>query len=124
MPTLSYTPDNKGIQDDLTLLNPAVTAMGNQTGSITVTALEGLVTMTATGNLTIALTAGQKAGDTLTLQITQDGTGSRTLTEGTLMKLAGGAVTLTTTATTGRDMLTFMFNGTNWNEIARALAVA
>src|SRR5690349_1864995 len=109
MPTLTYTPDNQGTIDNNALLNPSVTAMGNQTGSITVTAKQGLVTMTATGNLTVALTAGDKAGDRLLLKITQDGTGSRTLTKGTLMKLVGGSITLTTTAA-HYDLLEFVFD--------------
>lgn len=107
------------MQDDLTLLNPFVTAMGNQTGSITVAAKQGLVTMTATGNLTIALTAGDQAGDRLVLMITQDATGSRTYTAGTLMKLAGGAAT--GSGASKVDVIAFMFDGTNWREVGRAL---
>lgn len=83
-------------------------------------------TGTLTGNITPVVTApkGNQAGVVLTIKLTQDGTGSRAFTAPSNVKLAGGAVTLTTTATTGVSILTFMFDGTNWVEIARSLAVA
>jgi hypothetical protein len=67
-----------------------------------------------TGNCTFTMPSGStlQAGSSLTLILTQDGTGSRTGAF-TSVKWAGGtAVTLTTTATTGIDILTFYtFNG-------------
>ena len=71
-------------------------------------------TWTMSGNCTFTMPsgAGLQPGTALTLILTQDGTGSRTgaFTSG---KWAGGtAPTLTSTATTGADILCFVtFNG-------------
>ena len=71
-------------------------------------------TWTMNGNCTFTMPSGSglQAGTSLTLILTQDGTGSRTGAF-TGVKWAGGtAPTLTTTATTGIDVLTFItFNG-------------
>jgi len=71
-------------------------------------------TWTMTGNCTFTMPsgAGLQAGTALTLILTQDGTGSRTGAF-TSVKWAGGtAPTLTTTATTGADILCFVtFDG-------------
>jgi len=53
-----------------------------------------------------------QAGSSLTLILTQDGTGSRTGAFTSVLWAGGSAPTLTTTATTGIDILTFYtFNG-------------
>lgn len=75
------------------------------------------------GNITIANPTNGQAGDILTLKITEDGVGTRTVTLGAAYKRAGGAYTLTTTAGAS-DILSFRFDGTNWNEIGRAAAIA
>ena len=71
-------------------------------------------TWTMTGNCTFTMPSGSglQAGTALTLILTQDGTGSRTGAF-TSVKWAGGtAPTLTTTATTGADILCFVtFDG-------------
>ena len=71
-------------------------------------------TWTMTGNCTFTMPSGSglQAGTSMTLILTQDGTGSRTGAF-TSVKWAGGdAPTLTTTATSGIDILTFYtFNG-------------
>ena len=71
-------------------------------------------TWTMSGNCTFTMPsgAGLQPGTALTLILTQDGTGSRTGAF-TSVKWAGGtAPTLTTTATTGADILCFVtFNG-------------
>ena len=71
-------------------------------------------TWTMTGNCTFTMPsgAGLQAGTALTLILTQDASGSRTGAF-TSVKWAGAtAPTLTTTATTGVDILTFItFNG-------------
>lgn len=67
--------------------------------------------VTMTGNCTFTF-SNPVAGRTYTLILTQDGTGSRTATWPTAVKwAAGSAPTLTTTATTGRDVLTFLYSG-------------
>jgi hypothetical protein len=128
MAQFTDSPDDQGLRDIVDELNPAVTALGNKTGAITIThsSANDVKTLTLTGNVTLTLAAatGTTAGDLLTLIISQDGTGSRLITWPATAKLAGGAVTLTTTATTGKDLLQFVFDGTNWNETGRSLALA
>jgi hypothetical protein len=71
-------------------------------------------TWSMTGNCTFTMPSGSglQAGTSMTLILTQDGTGSRTGAF-TSVKWGGGtAPTLTTTATTGIDIITFYtFNG-------------
>ena len=92
-----------------------VYAGGNTGTSQTLAETNGNVqTWTMNGNCTFTMPSGSglQAGTSLTLILTQDGTGSRTGAF-TGVKWAGGAApTLTTTATTGIDVLTFItFNG-------------
>ena len=92
-----------------------VYAGGNSGTSQTLALTNGNVqTWTMNGNCTFTMPSGStlQAGSSLTLILTQDGTGSRTGTF-TGVKWAGGtAPTLTTTATSGIDILTFTtFNG-------------
>ena len=104
-----------------TLTNPTVTnyvetvvAIGNSGTSQTLALTNGTVqTVTMTGNCTFTMPTNV-AGKSFILIATQDATGSRTAVF-TSVKFAGGvAPTLTTTATTGRDILTFVADGTNW----------
>lgn len=104
-----------------TLTNPTITnytesvvAIGNSSTSKTLSLTNGTVqTVTMTGNCTFTMPTAT-AGKSFILIAVQDGTGSRTATF-TSVKWAGGtAPTLTTTATTGRDILTFVADGTNW----------
>jgi hypothetical protein len=92
-----------------------VYAGGNSGTSQTLALTNGNVqTWTMNGNCTFTMPSGStlQAGSSFTLILTQDGTGSRTGTF-TSVKWAGGtAPTLTTTATSGIDILTFTtFNG-------------
>ena len=71
-------------------------------------------TFTMTGNCTFTMPsgAGLQTGTSVTLILTQDGTGSRTGAFTSVKWAGGSAPTLTTTATTGIDILTFTtFNG-------------
>jgi hypothetical protein len=104
-----------------TITNPTVTnyvesvvAIGNSGTTQTLSLTSGTVqTVTMTGNCTFTMPTAT-AGKSFILIAVQDGTGSRTATF-TSVKFAGGvAPTLTTTATTGRDILTFVADGTNW----------
>jgi hypothetical protein len=92
-----------------------VYAGGNTSTAVTLDETNGNVqSFTMTGNCTFTMPSGSglQAGTSLTLILTQDGTGSRTGAF-TSVKFAGGsAPTLTTTANTGVDILTFYtFNG-------------
>ena len=104
-----------------TLTNPTVTnyvesvvAIGNSGTTQTLSLTNGTVqTVTMTGNCTFTMPTAT-AGKSFILICTQDATGSRTAVF-TSVKFAGGvAPTLTTTATTGVDILTFVADGTNW----------
>jgi len=104
-----------------TLTNPTVTnyvesvvAIGNSGTTQTLSLTSGTVqTVTMTGNCTFTMPTAT-AGKSFILIATQDGTGSRTAVF-TSVKFANGvAPTLTTTATTGVDILTFVANGTSW----------
>ena len=104
-----------------TINNPTVTnyvetvvAIGNSGTTQTLSLTSGTVqTVTMTGNCTFTMPTAT-AGKSFILICTQDGTGSRTAVF-TSVKFAGGvAPTLTTTATTGVDILTFVANGTSW----------
>jgi len=108
-----------------------VYAGGNTSTAQTLALTNGNVqSWTMNGNCTFTMPSGAtlQAGSSLTLILTQDGTGSRTGTF-TGVKWAGGtAPTLTTTATTGIDVLTFTtFNGGAspvWYGFAAGLAMA
>jgi hypothetical protein len=64
--------------------------------------------ITLTGNITISAFANPVAGQTITLILTQDATGSRTLTS--TMKFAGGIKTLSTAAAS-IDMISITYTG-------------
>ena len=104
-----------------TLTNPTVNnytegvvAIGNSSTAKTLDLTNGTVqTVTMTGNCTFTMPTAT-AGKSFILIAVQDSTGSRTATF-TSVKWAGGtAPTLTTTATTGRDIFAFVSDGTNW----------
>jgi hypothetical protein len=113
-----------------TLTNPSindytegVTVIGNSGTTQTLSLTAGTVqTVTMTGNCTFTMPTAT-AGKSFILIATQDGTGSRTATFTSVKFPNGAAPTLTTTATTGRDILTFVSDGTNWyGTIAQAFA--
>jgi len=104
-----------------TLTNPTVTnyvetvvAIGNSGTTQTLALTNGTVqTVTMTGNCTFTMPTAT-AGKSFILICTQDATGSRTAVFTSVKWPAGTAPTLTTTATTGVDIITFVANGTNW----------
>jgi len=91
-----------------------VVAIGNSGTSTTLSLADGTVqTVTMTGNCTFTMPTAT-AGKSFVLICTQDGTGSRTAVFTSVKFPNGAAPTLTTTATTGVDILTFVANGTSW----------
>ena len=92
-----------------------VYAGGNTSTAVTLDETNGNTqTWTMTGNCTFTMPSGSglQAGTALTLILTQDGTGSRTGTFTSVKWSEATDPTLTTTATTGVDILTFItFNG-------------
>ena len=104
-----------------TLTNPTVTnyietlyAIGNSSTAVTIDLANGTVqTVTMTGNCTFTMPTAT-AGKSFILICTQDATGSRTAVFTSVKFPNGTAPTLTTTATTGVDILTFVADGTSW----------
>lgn len=80
-------------------------------------------TVTLGGNRTLANPTNLVAGSTYLWQITQDGTGTRTLAYGNLFKWPGGTVPVLTTASGGIDVITAYFDGAALRAVA-ALAFA
>jgi len=89
-------------------------AIGSSGSSQTINWTSGaIVTTTLTANCSITF-SGAIAGQTLTMFLTQDGTGSRTVTWSSSPKWPGGtAPTLTTTASK-TDIITMYYDGTNF----------
>jgi hypothetical protein len=99
-------------------------AQGNVTRAVTFDREAGhTITVTLLGNITVTLTNGQTKGDTLTLILTQDSTGSRTATWPATFKKAGGSLTLSTAAG-ATDTIRLVWTGSNWNEVSRSLNVS
>ena len=69
---------------------------------------------TMTGNCTFTMPSATTAGQSFIVILTQDGTGGRTAVFTSVKWPSGTAPTITTTATTGRDIITFVSDGTNW----------
>ena len=67
--------------------------------------------VTLTGNVTFSAFSNPVTGQSLTLIVTQDGTGSRTLTS--TMKFSGGLKTLSTVAAS-IDIITVFYDGTDY----------
>ena len=104
--------------EDTTLkkFNETVLSKGNQSGDISSTLdLDdgSIFQVTATGSITINSLANATAGSSGVIIITQDGTGSRTLTTGSNIKWAGGLNTLSTAANS-IDLINYMYDGTTY----------
>jgi fibronectin-binding autotransporter adhesin len=99
-----------------------IVANGN-TGAATLTpnaALGAVQSYTVTGNITFSAFGTPLAGQSLTLILTQDGTGSRLLTS--TMKFAGGSKTLSTAAN-AVDIITVYYDGTTyWASLSKGFA--
>lgn len=78
--------------------------------------------ITLAANATSSSISNASAGRVMTITWIQDGTGGRTYVWPTSCKFAGGSAPADTTASK-RTSVTFMCDGTNWNEISRSVAV-
>jgi hypothetical protein len=88
--------------------------LGNKTGTWSPDINKGNVQeVTLTGNSTINSIQNIQRGQSLTLIITQDGTGGRTLTMGSNFKFAGGVNTLSTAAN-AIDVLSIFYTGSTY----------
>lgn len=90
--------------------------MTTQDGWNNANVVNGLLKLTATGNITFDIAkmpAGCDPNTQMVVRIQQDATGGRTLTL-TGFKKSQGILTLTAAAN-AVDMVVFMYDGTNWN---------
>lgn len=100
----------------------AQTLSGN--GAVTIDASTGgwqIVNLAA--NATSSTITGAATGQVITLSWIQDATGSRTYAWPSNCKFAGGAAPTASTTASYRDNVTFRYDGTNWIEIARSVAI-
>lgn len=107
-------------------LEPAVKAQTlAANGAVTLDAsLGGIQAVTLAANATSsAIVNPQIAGQLLTVEWIQDGTGSRTYVWPTNCKFAAGTAPAASTAAGDTDSVTFRWDGTNWKETARAIGV-
>ena len=110
-PTLTANGTNYQITNTFT---ETVVSLGSLSGNITPNRNNGTVQkMTLTGNVTLQAATNMSAGQSLTLILTQDGVGSRTLTipSGSTYRFAMGWATLSTTPN-NTDMLNMFSDGT------------
>jgi len=99
-------------------------AQGNVNNATTFNVANGaIITATFTANITVTFIAGTIKGQTLELRLTQDATGSRTVTWPSNFKKAGGGLVLSTMAN-AQDIVTVRWDSVNWVEVSRALNVS
>ena len=104
-----------------TLTNPTITAyletaptLTNSSTAVTLSLSSGTVlSYTLTGNCTFTMPTAT-SGTSFIVKLIQDGTGSRTATFTGVKWPAGTAPTITTTATTGLDILSFVCINSVW----------
>lgn len=100
--------------------------LGSITGSTTINRQNGeFQKATLTGNVSFTFTNGKGSNDRLYIKLTQDSTGSRTVTWPTNVSLAQGGLTLSSPANSV-DVISFQWDvsASTWYEISRALATA
>ena len=119
---ISITSNGTG-KTKITNLNYSEAAPYSVTYAATITpdvANGNIQTVTLTGNVTFSAFSNPVAGQSLTLFVVQDGTGSRTLTS--TMKFAAASKTLSTAANS-IDIITAYYDGTNYYaNLAKAYA--
>ena len=92
--------------------NETVVNGGSVTGTLTPDAAAGTIfNYTLTGNITLSSLSNAVAGTSMTIILTQDATGNRTLTS--TMKFAGASKTLSTAANS-IDIMSVFYDGTTY----------
>ena len=85
---------------------------------------QSVAKVTLGGNRTLAAPSNSSTGQFCSINVIQDGTGSRTLTWNAVFEFADDtAPTLTSTASKG-DLFVFRYNGSKWLEVGRNLNIS
>lgn len=93
-------------------ISPSEYDAGNSSTALTLNLSNGAMQKTTlTGNCTFTL-SNPVAGGTYILKLTQDGTGSRTVTWPAAVKWAGGSAPTLTTTASRTDLITLTYDGT------------
>lgn len=121
---LQNTGNNIAVQNVIGVNPSAKAELGNITGTNTFDAsLANYFTATLTGNITAVMPASAVIGTIMTWVLTQDATGSRTLTLPVNAKTSASGVGLViSTAANAVDTIVWIYDGTNWRETSRDLA--
>ena len=107
---------------------PLIPGLGTQTlssnGAVTINAATGdYQTITLSANATSSTITNSRVGQILVIGWIQDVTGSRTYAWPTACKFAAGAAPSASTTASFTDQVTFVYDGTHWNEIGRAVGI-
>jgi hypothetical protein len=93
-------------------------------GAVTIDASSGnYQQVTLQANATSSTISNATAGEHMTVAWIQDATGSRTYAWPSNCKFVGGVAPTASTTAAYRDSVTFIYDGTNWLETARAVGV-
>jgi hypothetical protein len=85
--------------------------------------VSSVIRLVMKGNVLSSVIGSGTNGQTLTLLLCQDGTGSRTINWPGNVRLAGSGITLTKAANKC-DAVTMVFDGFNWYETSRAMNIS
>jgi hypothetical protein len=96
--------------------------LGTVTGTVSLDSkLANFYTMTLGGNISASMPSGLVKGTEMTVVVTQDATGSRTISWSGLALWSNGSAPILSTAAGATDSFKFTWNGTSWVETSRAL---
>lgn len=109
------TPQSEAVTAAQIVMAPIPVVALTDAATTTLNAASGIYfTWTLGGNRTLSTPTNPPTSKTIRIQITQDATGSRTVTWPGIIKWATpGAPSLSTTAA-AIDLVTLVYNGTNW----------
>ena len=106
----------RGYSPTITLTDGATINWDTETGQV--------ATVTLGGNRTFAAPTNLVDGGFYSIQIVQDGTGSRTASWNSVFKFTGATAPTLSTDPNAKDYITFRSDGTNLYEQGRSLGVA
>ncbi len=114
--SLNLQVDGQGFSPTLTLTDAATINWDTNSGQVAV--------VTLAGNRTVAAPTNLQNGAFYSIQVTQDGTGSRTLAWNAIFKWNAGTAPTLSTAASAVDFFNFRSDGTNLYEQGQTLGVS